>query len=85
MLVDINGDGLAMKLPAELLEVKVGVPIHLSMLFNDHVCLDRVSATFVRRKGDVGAVQFQQWPENDRLKLLDLLLDDYAAALPGVR
>ncbi len=82
-LVDISGGGLAMKLPPERLDIDVGAPTYLSMLFDDRIRFDRVPATFVRLEGDVGAVEFGTWPEEDRLKLLDLLLDDPVHALPA--
>lgn len=77
-LVDINGNGLAMKLPPERLELDAGVPVYLSLLFNDRIRFDRVPAVFVRREGDLGAVEFELWPEEDRRRLLDLLLDNHA-------
>ncbi len=72
-LMDINGDGMALTTPPEL---KPGVEVLLTLGLDQHTHLERVPAVVVRQEGVVGAVEFQEWPEEDRLKLLSYLLED---------
>lgn len=72
-LMDINGDGMALTLP-EVLEP--GVKVFLTLGLDQHTHLERVPATVVRQEGGVGAVEFEQWPDEERLNLLGYLLED---------
>lgn len=72
-LMDVNGDGMALTLPEEL-EPKVEVFLTLGL--DQHTHLERVPAVVVRQEGGAGAVEFKDWAEADRLKLLSFLLED---------
>lgn len=72
-LMDINGDGLALTLPPELAP---GVKVKLTMGLDQDTHLDRVPAVVVRYEEGVGAVRFEKWPEEERLKLLSFLLEE---------
>ncbi len=72
-LMDINGDGMALTLPPEL---EPGVEVLLTLRLDVDSDLQRVPAVVVRQDEGVGAVEFGEWPEEDRLKLLSYLLDD---------
>ena len=72
-LMDINGDGMALTMPPELVP---GSEVLLTLGLAPKVHLDRVPAVVVRLEDGVGAVRFTQWPEEERLKLLGFLLED---------
>ena len=72
-LMDINGDGMALTVPSEL---QPGVEVLLTLGLDQHTHLERVPAVVVRQEGGVGAVEFKDWGEEDRLKLLSYLLED---------
>ncbi|MEM7355381.1 MAG: PilZ domain-containing protein [Acidobacteriota bacterium] len=72
-LIDISGGGMALSLPPELFP---GVKLLLSFGLGPSVYLNRVPAVVIRLKEGVGAVRFETWPEDERLKLLSYLLDD---------
>ncbi len=72
-LMDINGDGMALTMPVEL---KSKVEVFLTLGLDQHTHLERVPAVVVRVKDGVGAVEFKEWPEGERLKLLGFLLED---------
>ncbi len=72
-LMDINGDGMALTMPDEL---KPKVEVFLTLGLDQHTHLERVPAVVVRMEDGLGAVEFKQWPEAERLKLLVFLLED---------
>lgn len=72
-LIDISGDGMALTLPPELFP---GIKVCLSLGLGPSLYLQRVPAVVIRLKEGVGAVRFEAWPEEERLKLLSYLLDD---------
>ena len=72
-LMDINGDGMALTLPDDLVPK---VEVLLTLGLDQHTHLERVPAVVVRQEGGLGAVEFKQWPEEERLKLLSFLLED---------
>lgn len=72
-LIDINGDGMALTLPPELFP---GIKVRLTLGLDPGVYLNRVPAVVIRLKEGIGAVRFETWPEEERLKLLSYLLDD---------
>jgi len=72
-LIDINGDGMALTLPPAMYP---GVKVRLTVGLGPDAYLERVPAVIIRLKEGVGAVRFDAWPEEDRLKLLSYLLDD---------
>ena len=72
-LMDINGDGMALTLPVEL---KPKVEVFLTLGLDQHTHLERVPAVVVRQEDGLGAVEFREWPEGERLKLLGFLLED---------
>ncbi len=71
-LMDVNGDGMALTLPPE---IRPGVEVQLTLRLDDNTRLNRVPAVVVRQEGGVGAVEFGEWSEEDRLKLLSFLLE----------
>lgn len=71
-LMDINGDGMALTLPPE---IEAGVRVLLTLRLGDDTQLDRVPAVVARVEDAVGAVRFEEWPEDDRLRLLGYLLE----------
>ncbi len=71
-LMDINGDGMALTLPTVL---RPGVAVRLTLRLDEDTQLNRVPAVVVRQEGGVGAVEFEDWAEEDRLKLLSYLLE----------
>ncbi len=72
-LMDINGDGMALTLPPEL---KPRAQVFLTLGLDQHTHLERVPAIVVRQEDGVGAVEFEEWPEEARLSLLSYLLED---------
>lgn len=72
-LIDISGDGMALTLPPELFP---GIKLLLSFGLGPSAHLNRVPAVVIRLKEGVGAVRFETWPEEERLKLLGYLLDE---------
>ncbi len=72
-LMDVNGDGMALTLPSEL---GLGVEVLLTLRLGDDTQLDRVPSVVVRQEDGIGAVQFKEWSEDDRLRLLTYLLED---------
>ena len=72
-IIDINGDGMALTLPPEM---HPGIKVHLTLGLGPQAYLNRVPAVVIRLQEGVGAVRFETWPEEDRLKLLSYLLDD---------
>ncbi len=71
--MDINGDGMALTVPVEL---KPKVEVFLTLGLDQHTHLERVPAVVVRVEEGVGAVEFKEWPEEERLKLLGFLLEE---------
>ena len=71
-LMDVNGDGMALTLPPE---IRPGAEVLLSLRLDENTHLNRVPGVVVRRDGGVGAVEFGEWSEEDRLKLLSFLLE----------
>ena len=72
-LVDISDGGLALRLPADGPELSAGIPVHLSLVIRDRVNFDRVPAILVRQQGEVCAVQFARWADEDRKRLSNVL------------
>ncbi len=72
-LIDINGDGMALTLPPAMYP---GVKVRLTVGLGPNAYLERVPAVIIRLKEGVGAVRFETWQEEDRLKLLSYLLDE---------
>ena len=72
-LMDINGDGMALTMPEEL---GPKVEVFLTLGLDQHTHLERVPAVVVRQESGLGAVEFKEWPEEERLKLLNYLLED---------
>lgn len=71
--VDINGDGVAMAMPPE---VEEGSEVLLTFTL-EGADFGRLPATVVRQHRDfgVGALEFGEWPERERLALLSYLLE----------
>ena len=74
-VVDINGDGMGVMLPAE---VKPGDEVLLSFRLDDDRMVVRAPSVVLRHEAGIGfgAVRFQPWPEPDRLALVSYLLEN---------
>lgn len=72
--IDINANGMGLVLPPEIEE---GTDVYLSFKLEDYLELSRVPAKVRHQVGATGGVEFQPWPSNDRLKLLEYLVAWY--------
>ncbi len=71
--IDINSKGMGLVLPPELLE---GSRVLLSFKLGDRE-LSRLPATVQHKVGVSGGVRFEEWPDSERLKLLEYLVGVY--------
>lgn len=73
--VDVNGDGMGLVMPPEL---PPGSLLLLTLRLDEKTELRRVPSVVVRQddRFGVGAVRFERWPTEERLKLLSFLLQD---------
>ena len=72
--VDLSADGMGLVLPNEL---KTGNQVRMTFRLDDGTEISRVSATVQHREPGVGGVHFAEWPEDDRLALLEYLVHRY--------
>ena len=72
--VDLSADGMGLVLPDEL---KIGTPVLLTFQLDNGARIESVPATVQHREPGVGGVQFEDWPEEDRLALLEYLVHRY--------
>lgn len=72
-LMDVNGDGMALTVPPE---IEPGTEVLLTLSLDDATDLHRVPAVVKRVDEGIGAVEFKEWSEDDRLKLLTYLLEN---------
>ena len=71
------GAWAAATLESQLFQTKeAGVEVFLTLGLDQHTHLERVPAVVVRVEEGVGAVEFKEWPEEERLKLLGFLLEE---------
>lgn len=75
--IDINGNGLGLVLPPELEE---GIEVRLSFQLTDGPDFSRMPATVLHRLGSSGGMRFANWPDRERLKLLEYLVALYESA-----
>jgi hypothetical protein len=78
--LDINADGIGLTLPPEL---EPGTHVVLSFRHDPSTEFARVPAFVLHREGDSAGVRFSEWPESDRLRLLEYLVRCYEADEPG--
>lgn len=71
---DINSLGLGLVLPPELAE---GTQVFLSFRLADQVEFSRLPAVVSHQLGVSGGVRFEIWPTEDRLRLLEYLVEVY--------
>lgn len=72
--IDLSSEGLGLVLPPELHE---GAEVFLTFVLDD-VEFARVPAVVRHREGQGGGgVQFGEWDEDDRLRLLESLVEFY--------
>ncbi|MCP3958795.1 MAG: PilZ domain-containing protein [bacterium] len=71
--IDLNSNGMGLVLPPELLE---GTRVLLSFKLTDHD-FSRLPATVLYQMGVSGGVRFDDWPLEDRVKLLEWLAGYY--------
>lgn len=74
--MDINAGGMGLVLPPELPE---GTPVTLSFRLGEGLDFSQLPAVIRHRDGVSGGVRFGEWPEADRLKLLEYLVRCYEA------
>lgn len=72
--LDINADGLGLVLPPELPE---NTPVELTFKLRDDAVFSRMPAIVRHQIGSSGGVKFEPWPDAERLKLLEHLVDVY--------
>ena len=72
--IDVNANGLGLVLPPELPE---GTEVQLSFRLTADLELSRVPAIVRHREGLSGGVVFTDWPTEDRLRLLEFLVQVY--------
>lgn len=72
--LDINADGLGLVLPPELPE---GTLVELTFKLRDDAVFARMPAMVRHQMGSSGGVRFDEWPQLERLKLLEHLVDQY--------
>lgn len=72
--IDINANGLGLVLPPELAE---GTEVWLSFKLQDGPEFSRLPATVLHRLGTSGGIRFANWPDRERLKLLEYLVALY--------
>ena len=71
--IDLSASGLGLVLPPELLE---DTRVWLSFRLGEHD-FSRLPAIVRHRFGVAGGVRFEAWPDADRLKLLEYLVQYY--------
>ena len=71
---DINSLGLGLVLPPELAE---GTGVFLSFRLAEEVEFSRLPAVVSHQLGVSGGVRFESWPSEDRLRLLEYLVEVY--------
>lgn len=69
--IDLNANGLGLVLPEELPN---GLVVELSFELNERVSFSRLPAEVRHRWGSSGGVCFRDWPDSERLKLLEYLV-----------
>jgi PilZ domain len=71
--IDLSSSGMGLVLPPELLQ---GTRVLLSFRLGDHE-ISRLPATVQHKEGISGGVRFDDWPDSERLKLLEHLVSVY--------
>ncbi len=72
--IDINAHGLGLVMPPEL---EAGTEVRLSFKLQEGLEFSRMSAVVQHLEGGSGGVSFSAWPDRERLKLLEFLVDLY--------
>ncbi len=72
--IDINAHGIGLVLPPELPE---GTNVLMSFRLADEIELGQVSGSVRHKDGASGGVLFGEWALQDRLNLLEFLVDAY--------
>ena len=72
--IDINANGMGLVLPPE---IKEGTEVFLSFKLEDQLELSRVPGVVRHQVSATGGVEFEAWQPNDRLKLLEYLVEWY--------
>lgn len=72
--IDINAHGIGLVLPPELPE---GTNVLLSFRLADDIELGQVTGSVRHKDGTSGGVLFGEWTLQDRLSLLEFLVDAY--------
>jgi hypothetical protein len=72
--IDVNAHGIGLVLPPELPE---GTNVLLSFRLGDDLELGQVAGSVRHKDGTSGGVLFGDWALQDRLKLLEFLVDAY--------
>lgn len=75
--IDINAHGLGLVMPPELEE---GTKVRLSFKLEAGLEFSRLPATVLHRLGNSGGVRFANWPDRERLKLLEFLVRLYESS-----
>ena len=72
--IDINAHGMGLVLPNELPE---GTAVYLSFSFKEGFEFSQMPAVVMHQMGSSGGVCYGTWPQEDRLKLLEFLVQLY--------
>ena len=72
--IDINASGMGVVLPPDIPE---GTDIFLSFRLDDAVEFSRMPAVVRHQLGTSGGIRFGAWPDSERLKFLEWLVQAY--------